>query len=174
MTSVDILYILIGTCIVVITVAFVWLVNEGIALIKSLKVSAKNTETISEELKEKTLLVSESLDRVGTVATRVISFVEDLESAVEEKAGAIASSIGIIAGAKKFFVDGKKETATETKKTDDKKDESDKDDKNEPKGDKTVNEAKAEDEQEDSDDEATEVRVKPDRQKAQEVEVEVA
>lgn len=174
MTSVDILYILIGTCIVVITVAFVWLVNEGIALIKSLKVSAKNTETISEELKEKTLLVSESLDRVGTVATRVISFVEDLESAVEAKAGAIASSIGIIAGAKKFFVDGKKETAIETKKTDDKKDESDKDDKNEPKGDKTVNEAKAEDEQEDSDDEATEVRVKPDRQKAQEVEVEVA
>lgn len=176
MSSVDILYIIIGTCIVVITVAFVWLANEAMALIKSLKISAKNTETISEELKEKTMLVSESLDRVGTVATRVISFVEDMESAVEEKAGAIASSIGVIAGAKKYFVDGKRESKPESKLTEDRADKPEIE-VVEPKSDKKVQEEKVEEKQQEPTgeptEEATEIKVKPDRQKAQEVEVEV-
>lgn len=164
MISVDILYILIGTCTVVVTVAFVWIVNEAIGLIKSLKISAKNTETVSEELKEKTMLVSEALDRVGTVATRVISFVEDMEAAVEQRASAIASSIGIIAGAKKFFVDGKKEEKPEPVK-EEKKDSEEK----KVQEDKIVESDKEEPSDED---EATEVKVKPDRQKAQEVEIE--
>ncbi|PIT97125.1 hypothetical protein COT77_03140 [Candidatus Berkelbacteria bacterium CG10_big_fil_rev_8_21_14_0_10_41_12] len=113
MISVDILYIIIGTCTVVLTVAIVWLVNESIVLVKLLQKSAKNTETISEELKQKTLMVSEALDRVGTVAARVIGFVEDMEHAVEERAGAIASGLGVLAGAKKYFTDKEKKQSKE-------------------------------------------------------------
>lgn len=102
MASLDVLYLILGVCVVVITVTIVWLASETRQLVRSLKRSAQDTEVVTKEIKEKVLLVGEALDRAGTAATTVIGLIEDAIEQIEEKRDQIVGSIGLLTGAGKY------------------------------------------------------------------------
>ena len=77
MEFIEILYITIAVAVVVLTVTVVWLSNELISLIKSVKRSSRDSEKVTKEIKEKVLLVSESLDRAGSAASSLVGLMED-------------------------------------------------------------------------------------------------
>jgi hypothetical protein len=114
MSIVQILYIILGASIVVLTVTIVWLANEAIGLIKSLRRSSENTEVVTRELKEKVLVVSEALDRAGTAASTLIGLIEDGVEAITSKRDKVVSAIGLITGAGKHIED-KEEPEEEAK-----------------------------------------------------------
>lgn len=116
MASLDILYVILGVCVVVITVTVVWLANELIGLIRSLKRSAQDTEVVTKEIREKVLLVSEALDRAGTAATSIIGLIEDSIEKIKEKRDQIVGSIGLLTGAGEY-IKQRKETKSEKVKT---------------------------------------------------------
>lgn len=103
METVEVLYIIVGACIVVITVTFVWLANEAMRLTRSLRRSSEDVEFMTKEFKEKVLMVSEALDRAGTAATNIISLVEDAIEGIKEKREQLANSIGLVTGVGEYF-----------------------------------------------------------------------
>ena len=100
---IEILYIVIAVAIVVITVTIVWLANELIGLIRPLRRSSEDVETVTKEIREKVLMVSEALDRAGTAATNIIGLVEDTVEGIKERRDQLADGIGVIAGANEYF-----------------------------------------------------------------------
>lgn len=98
----DILYIVIIVATVVITVTLVWLANETIGLIRSLRKSADDAAVVTKEFKEKTLLVTEAMDRVGTVATSVIGMVEDAIETIKEKRDKLADGLALVTSMSKY------------------------------------------------------------------------
>lgn len=98
MATVDILYIILAACVVVITVTLVWLSNELIGLIRSIKRSSLDVETVTKEIREKVLLVSEALDRAGTAASNIIGLVEDAIESIKSKRDQLVNSIGLVTG----------------------------------------------------------------------------
>ena len=127
MTIIDILYVILGACIVVITVTIVWLSNETIKLVKSLRKSSDDVAFMTQEVKEKVLVVTEALDRAGTAATSIIGFIEDAIEGIKEKRDQLSDSIGLVAGVGDYFKKKTKkeepEVAKEEKKEESKKDE---------------------------------------------------
>ena len=109
METTEILYIILGASIVVLTVTIVWVANEAIGLIRSLRKSSENTEVMTKEMKEKVLVVSEALDRAATAATNIIGLIEDSVEVVKEKRDEVASTISLVTGAAKHFSKDKKE-----------------------------------------------------------------
>jgi hypothetical protein len=114
MTYLEILYIILGVCVVAVSIAIVWLANETVMLVKSLRRSAQDTETVTKEIKEKVLLVSEALDRAGQAAASVIGLIEDSVEAIKEKRDQIVGSIGLITGAGSYI--RRRKAASEKKK----------------------------------------------------------
>jgi len=113
MSVVQILYIILGASIVIITVTIVWLANETIGLIKSLRRSSENTEVVTRELKEKVLVVSEALDRAGTAASTLIGLFEDGMEAIKERRDQVVNAISVVAGTGKYISKKKEEAARE-------------------------------------------------------------
>jgi hypothetical protein len=103
MDIVEILYIITGVCLVVVTVAVVWLSNETIKLVKSLRKSSDDVALMTGELKEKVLVVTEALDRAGTAATNIIGLIEDAIEGIKEKREQLANSIGLVTGVGEYF-----------------------------------------------------------------------
>lgn len=103
METVEILYIIVGACVVVITVTLVWLANETMKLVRSLRRSSEDVEFMTKEVKEKVLMVSEALDRAGTAASNIISLVEDAIEGIKEKRDQLSNSIGLITGVGDYF-----------------------------------------------------------------------
>jgi len=99
MAFIDILYIVIAVAVVVITVTLVWVSNELISLIKSVKRSARDSEKVTKEIKEKVMLVSESLDRAGSAASSLVGLMEDAVEGIKPRREKIADSLGLISGA---------------------------------------------------------------------------
>ncbi|MCX6810087.1 MAG: hypothetical protein NTZ65_05105 [Candidatus Berkelbacteria bacterium] len=112
MATLEILYVILGTCVVVITATIVWFANEAIGLIRSARRSSEDVETVTREIKEKVLLVSEALDRAGMAATSIISLIEDAVEGIKKKREYIASGLSLITGAGDF---SKKDKAIEEK-----------------------------------------------------------
>ncbi len=138
MALTDILYLVLIVSVVIITITLVWVANELMGLIKSLRKSASDTETMTSELKDKVLLVSEALDRAGTAASKIIGMIEDGIESIKQRKDQITNSIGLVAGVGDFVKqrrqaksDAEDELeqadkpdepdAKETKKTDEKK-----------------------------------------------------
>jgi len=115
MALVELLYLVLIVCVVVITVTAVWLSSELMGLIKSLKRSASDTEAMTSELKEKVLLVSEAMDRAGTAATKIIGMIEDGVESIKQKRDQITGSLGVLAGVGDFYKQ-KKQQSQEVKK----------------------------------------------------------
>lgn len=103
MTIVEILYVITGVCLVVVTVTVVWLSNETIKLVKSLRKSSDDVALMTSELKEKVLVVTEALDRAGTAATNIIGLIEDAIEGIKEKREQLANSIGLVTGVGEYF-----------------------------------------------------------------------
>jgi outer membrane biosynthesis protein TonB len=103
METVEILYIIVGACSVVVTVTIVWLANDTMKLVRSLRRSSEDVEFMTKEVKEKVLMVSEALDRAGTAASNIISLVEDAIEGIKEKRDQLANSIGLITGVGDYF-----------------------------------------------------------------------
>lgn len=99
MEFIEILYITIAVAVVVLTVTAVWLSNELISLIKSVKRSSRDSEKVTKEIKEKVLLVSESLDRAGSAASSLVGLMEDAVEDIKPRRDKIADSLGLISGA---------------------------------------------------------------------------
>jgi len=99
----EILYIVLIVSVAVITITIVWLANELMQLIKSLRRSANDTALMTNELKDKVLLVSEALDRAGTAATKIIGMIEDGIETIREKKDQISNSIGLVAGVGDYY-----------------------------------------------------------------------
>ncbi len=134
MALTDILYLVLIVSVIIITITLVWVANELMGLLKSLRKSASDTETMTSELKDKVLLVSEALDRAGTAATKIIGMIEDGIESIKQKRDQITNSISLVAGVGDFVKHKKqaKEDAEEESKSApaDKSDESEtKDDK---------------------------------------------
>jgi len=99
MAFIDILYIVIAVAIVAITVTVIWLSNELIGLIKSVKRSSRDSEKVTKEIREKVMLVSESLDRAGSAASSLVGLMEDAVQGIKPRREKIADSLGLISGA---------------------------------------------------------------------------
>jgi len=99
MASLDVLYLISTVAIAVVAVTVVWLANELIQLIKSLRRSAEDTETVTAEFKKRVLLMSEALDRVGTAASHMIGLIEDAEVELRGRREKVAQGIGLVMGA---------------------------------------------------------------------------
>jgi hypothetical protein len=99
MEFIEILYITIAVAVVILTVTAVWLSNELISLIKSVKRSSRDSEKVTKEIKEKVLLVSESLDRAGSAASSLVGLMEDAVEDIKPRRDKIADSLGLISGA---------------------------------------------------------------------------
>jgi len=113
MASLDVLYLILGVCVVVITVTIVWLASETRQLLRSLRRSAQDTEVVTKEIKEKVLLVGEALDRAGTAATTVIGLIEDAIEQIKEKRDQIVGSVSLLAGAGKYVKQRREEVRKE-------------------------------------------------------------
>lgn len=109
----EILYIIIASSVVVLTVTIVWLSNEAIGLIKSIRRSSDDVETMTREIKEKVLLVSESMDRAGTAASNIIGLVEDAIEGIKERRDQLADTIGLVTGVGDYFKNKKKSKSKE-------------------------------------------------------------
>ncbi len=103
METIEVLYIILGACVVVITVTIVWLANETMRLVRSLRKSSEDVEFMTSEFKEKVLMVSEALDRAGSAATNIISLVEDAIEGIKEKRDQLSDSIGLVTGVGEYF-----------------------------------------------------------------------
>jgi len=129
MATVDILYVILAVCVIVITVTLVWLSNELIGLIRSIKRSSSDVETVTKEIREKVLLVSEALDRAGTAASNIIGLIEDAIESIKTKREQVANSLGLIAGAGEYIrrrkSDDSSADASKEKKEVEKSDETD-------------------------------------------------
>lgn len=99
MSFVDILYIVIAVSIVVITVALVWVSNELISLLKSVRRTSRDSEKVTKEIKDKVMLISESLDRAGSAASSLVGLMEDAVEGIKPRREKIADSLGLISGA---------------------------------------------------------------------------
>lgn len=99
MAFIDVLYIVIAVAVVVITVTVVWLSNELIGLIKSVKRSSQDSEKVTKEIKEKVLLISESLDRAGSAASSLVGLMEDAVEGIKPRRDRVAESLAVISGA---------------------------------------------------------------------------
>jgi len=108
MEFIEILYIVITVAIVVLTVTVVWLSNELISLIKTVKRSARDSEKVTKEIKEKVMLVSESLDRAGSAASSLVGLMEDAVDGIKPRRDKIADSLSVISGAGKHAKHQKK------------------------------------------------------------------
>lgn len=142
MDIINILYIITGVAIVVLTVAIVWLINESIGLIRSLRHSSEDAEAVTKEIREKVMMASEALDRVGTASSNLIGLLEDAVAAVKTKRDQIADGIGLITGVGKGIKENKSSSfdktqdgSAEPKGEDDENDESDGEVKEKPKKD---------------------------------------
>lgn len=134
MALTDILYLVLIVSVIIITITLVWVANELMGLIKSLRKSASDTETMTSELKDKVLLVSEALDRAGTAATKIIGMIEDGIESIKEKRNQITNSIGLVAGMGDFV--RQKKQAREDAEEESKSADADKSDESETKDDK--------------------------------------
>jgi len=135
MAFIDVLYIVIAVAVVVITVTVVWLSNELIGLIKSVKRSSQDSEKVTKEIKEKVLLISESLDRAGSAASSLVGLMEDAVEGIKPRRDRVAESLAVISGAadhsksqqqKESQVEIMKEEKGAEKETENKKTSSDK------------------------------------------------
>lgn len=97
----EILYGVLIISVVVITVTLVWVANDLKGLLDSMRKSAQDAESVTKEIREKVMMVSEALDRVGASAAAIIGLIEGGVEQIKEKRDAIASSIGLVAGAGK-------------------------------------------------------------------------
>jgi low affinity Fe/Cu permease len=102
MAFIDVLYIVIAVAVVVITVTVVWLSNELIGLIKSVKRSSQDSEKVTKEIKEKVLLISESLDRAGSAASSLVGLMEDAVEGIKPRRDRVAESLAVISGAANY------------------------------------------------------------------------
>lgn len=102
MAFIDVLYIVIAVAVVVITVTVVWLSNELIGLIKSVKRSSQDSEKVTKEIKEKVLLISESLDRAGSAASSLVGLMEDAVEGMKPRRDRVAESLAVISGAANY------------------------------------------------------------------------
>jgi hypothetical protein len=109
MSIVEILYVITGVSLIVVTVTVVWLANETIKLVKSLRKSSDDVALMTSEMKEKVLVVTEALDRAGTAATNIIGLIEDAIEGIKEKREQLANSIGLVTGVGEYFKKKKSE-----------------------------------------------------------------
>jgi len=94
----EILYGVLIVSVVVITVTLVWVANDLKGLLRSLRRSAEDTETVTREIKEKVLMLAEALDRAGAAAASVIGLIETAIDQIKEKRDSIAQGIGLVTG----------------------------------------------------------------------------
>jgi len=98
MQILDILYVILSIAIVVLTIALVWLINDLVKLSRSLRRSTDDVAIMTKEVKEKVLLVTEVMDRMGTLASHFIGIIEEAETQIREKSGRIVAGLGTVLG----------------------------------------------------------------------------
>ena len=98
MQPIELLYLIIAVCVAVLTIALIWLINDLVKLSRSLRRSSDDVAVMTKEVKEKVLLVTEAMDRVGTLASHFIGIIEEAESQIREKSARIADSLGAVLG----------------------------------------------------------------------------
>ena len=108
MPMTDILYIVLIVATVILTVTIVWLANEAIGLMKSLRKSADDTAVVTREFKEKVLLASEALDRVGTAAATVLGIIEEAVQGIKDKRDKLADGVAMVTGLGKYIKEKQK------------------------------------------------------------------
>lgn len=98
MQPVEILYLIIAVAVVVLTVALVWLILDLIKLSRSLRKSTDDVAIMTGEVKEKVLMVSEAIDRIGTLASHFIGLIEEAEKQIRDKSEQISQGLGMVVG----------------------------------------------------------------------------
>ncbi|OQA52466.1 MAG: hypothetical protein BWY43_00534 [candidate division WS2 bacterium ADurb.Bin280] len=98
MQPVEILYLIVAVAVVVLTVALVWLILDLIKLSRSLRKSTDDVAIMTAEVKEKVLMVSEAIDRIGTLASHFIGLIEEAEKQIREKSEQISQGLGMVVG----------------------------------------------------------------------------
>lgn len=118
MQPVEILYIIVAVAVAVLTVAIVWLISDLIKLSKSMRKSTDDVAVMTSEVKEKVLMVSEAIDRIGTLATHFIGIIEEAEKQIREKSEKIYEGLSMVVGVSDLIKSrktNKKEEVTEDK-----------------------------------------------------------
>jgi len=92
MQPVEILYLIVAVAVVVLAVALVWLILDLIKLSRSLRA------IMTGEVKEKVLMVSEAIDRIGTLASHFIGLIEEAEKQIRDKSEQISQGLGMVVG----------------------------------------------------------------------------
>jgi len=98
MQPVEVLYLIVAVAVAVLTVALVWLISELIKLSRSMRKSTDDVAVMTSEVKEKVLMVSEAIDRIGTLATHFIGLIEEAEKQIREKSEKIAQGLSMVVG----------------------------------------------------------------------------
>lgn len=98
MQPVEILYLIVAVAVVVLTVALVWLILDLIKLSRSLRKSTDDVAIMTGEVKEKVLMVSEAIDRIGTLASHFIGLIEEAEKQIRDKSEQISQGLGMVVG----------------------------------------------------------------------------
>jgi len=98
MEPLNILYIILAVSVVVVSATFVYLSGEIVKLTKSLRRSADDAAVMTKELKEKVLMVSEAMDRIGTLTSHFIGLIEEAQEKLSEKRDKIAEGLGLVVG----------------------------------------------------------------------------
>lgn len=98
MEPVEVLYLIVAAAVAVLTVALVWLISDLIKLSRSMRRSTDDVAVMTSEVKEKVLMVSEAIDRIGTLATHFIGLIEEAEKQIREKSEKIAQGLSMVVG----------------------------------------------------------------------------
>lgn len=98
MEPVEVLYIIVAVAATVLTVALVWLISDLVKLSRSLRKSTDDVAIMTSEVKEKVLMVSEAIDRIGTLASHFIGLIEEAEKQIREKSEKISQGLSMVVG----------------------------------------------------------------------------
>jgi len=98
MQPVEVLYLIVAVAVAVLTVAIVWLISDLIKLSRSMRKSTDDVAVMTSEVKEKVLMVSEAIDRIGTLATHFIGLIEEAEKQIRERSEKIAQGLSMVVG----------------------------------------------------------------------------
>lgn len=98
MEPVEILYLIIAVATAVLTVGLIWLISDLIKLSRSMRRSTDDVAAMTAEVKEKVMMVSEAIDRIGTLASHFIGLIEEAEKQIREKSEKIAQGLSMVVG----------------------------------------------------------------------------
>ena len=98
MQPVEVLYLIVAAAVAVLTVAIVYLVSDLVKLSRSMRKSTDDVAVMTGEVKEKVLMVSEAIDRIGTLASHFIGLIEEAEKQIREKSEKISQGLGMVVG----------------------------------------------------------------------------